>query len=113
MPEAGNSLESLDLSDRVRRLQWFRHSFHELAETVGRRYHFGYGIDDRLLVDAFFRWARAFERERADAARNRMDFAVYAAGLMLRHLCIVNPVEKIGEGQFDNLMPPEPMAKIC
>lgn len=112
-PGVNKLTESPDLSDRVRRLKWFRQSFHEMADDLGRRFHFSYSIDDRLLGDAFFRWARQFERERANSARNRMDFAVYAAGLMLRHLCGLNPAEKTGEGHFENLIPHEPMASIC
>ena len=102
-----------DLRHRIRRLQWFRQSFHEVADDIGRRFHFLYAIDDRLLVDAFFRWARQFELERGEAGRNRLDFAIYSAGLMLRELCSVNPARKTGAGQFENLIPPEPMAKIC
>jgi hypothetical protein len=105
--------EFSDLSYRVRRLQWFRRSFHEMADEVGRRFHFAFAVDDRLLVDAFFRWARDFERERESSDLNRKDFATYAAGLMLRELLRLNPARKIGEGQFKNLLPEEPMAKIC
>jgi hypothetical protein len=107
LPEAPN------LSDRVRRLQWFRQSFHDIADDVGRRFHFRYEVDDRGLVDAFFRWARAFERERAASDLNRRDFAIFAAGLMLRELLSVDPAKPVGKGQFDNLLPPEPMAPIC
>lgn len=105
--------EAPDLSDRVRRLQWFRQSFHDVADEVGRRFHFAYVVDDRVLVDAFFRWARAFEREREASDLNRRDFAIFAAGLMLRELLSLDPAKPNGKGQFDNLIPPEPMAKIC
>ncbi len=32
---------------------------------------------------------------------------------MLRELCRSNPARKVGEGQFYNLIPPEPMARVC
>jgi hypothetical protein len=115
MPETGarKLAEIADIRHRVRRLQWFRNSFRDAADDIGRKFHFAYAVDDRTLVDAFFRWARRFEEERVDSARNRMDFAVFAGGLMLRELCLLNPAHKTGEGQFVNLIPPEPLAKIC
>jgi hypothetical protein len=115
MPTPGDQklTESPELSYRVRRLRWFRQSFHDAADEVGRRFHFAYAVDDRLLVDAFFRWARDFERERESSDLNRKDFAIFAAGLMLRELLNFHPAQKVGAGQFDNLIPAEPMAKIC
>ena len=115
MPEQGMSdlIEISDLRHRVRRLRWFRETFRQQADEIGRRFHFRYVIDERVLVTAFFRWAAAFERERVYSGRNRRDFAIFAAGLMLRELCRANPASKVGQGQFDNLIPPEPMAKIC
>ena len=32
---------------------------------------------------------------------------------MLRELCQANPARKVGTGQFENLIPPEPMSSIC
>ncbi len=112
--EDGNtSAQAPNFSDQIRRLQWFRQSFHGIADEVGRRFHFAYVVDDRVLVDAFFRWAREFERERDASDLNRRDFAIFAAGLMLRELLSLDPAKVSGKGQFDNLIPPEPMAKIC
>lgn len=106
--------ETADLRHRVRRLHWFRQSFRNEAADLGRRFHFAYQIDDHALAEAFFRWAEAFERERAGSTRNRRDFAIFAGGLMLRELCRSNPATKSdGAGQFDKLIPPDPMAKIC
>ena len=115
MPISGEKklTEFSGLSHRVRRLQWFRQSFHEVADDVGRRFHFAFLVDDRLLVDAFFRWARDFERERDSSDLNRKDFAIFAAGLMLRELLRHSPAKKSGAGQFENLLPPDPMARIC
>ncbi len=105
--------EISDLRHRVRRLHWFRQSFKSEAETLGRRYGFAYEIDDRALVEAFFHWVADFERERVGSTRNRRDFAIFAGGLMLRELCRANPVKSDDKGQFDKLIPPDPMAKIC
>ena len=115
MPEQGarHLTDVSDLRHRVRRLHWFRQSFRESADDIGRRFNFSYAIDDRALADAFFHWASVFERERADSQRNLRDFAIYAGGLMLRELCCADPAHRTGTGQFDNLIPPEPMAKIC
>ena len=113
MPEQGmkHLTEISDLHHRVRRLRWFRETFSEQADEIGRCFHFRYKIDDRTLVDAFFRWAEAFERQRRELGKNWRDFAIFAAGLMLRELCRSNPARKVGEGQFYNLIPPEPMAR--
>ena len=105
--------EISDLRHRVRRLHWFRQSFTAEAEELGRRYGFAYEIDDRALVEAFFHWASIFERERVGSTRNRRDFAVFAGGLMLRELCRANPARSDQRGQFDKLIPPDPMARIC
>ena len=115
MPEQVMShlTEISDLRHRVRRLRWFRETFKQQSDEIGRRFHFRYAIDERVLVSAFFRWATTFERERPYSGRNRRDFAIFAAGLMLRELCRANPASKVGQGQFGNLIPPEPMARIC
>ncbi len=115
MPEQVMSYltEISDLRHRVRRLRWFRETFKQQSDEIGRRFHFRYAIDERVLVSAFFRWATTFERERPYSGRNRRDFAIFAAGLMLRELGRANPASKVGQGQFDNLIPPEPMAVIC
>jgi hypothetical protein len=102
-----------DLRHRVRRLNWFRESFAAEAEALGRRYDFAYDVDDRVLATAFFDWTNAFERERANSTRNRRDFAIFSGGLMLRELCRHNPAKARGVGQFDKLIPPDPMARIC
>ena len=115
MPEQGarHLTDVSDLRHRVRRLHWFRQSFRKSADDIGRRFNFSYAIDDRALADAFFHWASVFESERANSQRNLRDFAIYAGGLMLRELCCADPAHRTGTGQFDNLIPPEPMAKIC
>jgi len=105
--------EVSDLRHRVRRLRWFRESFHDQADELGRRFHFTYTISDRGLVNAFFHWTKAFVQERVDSRANRPDFAIFAAGLMLRELCRADPARKTGAGQFEGLIPPEPMARIC
>ena len=109
----GHLTEISDLRHRVRRLRWFRETFRDRADELGRRFHFRFKLDERVLVSAFFRWATAFEPQRADSGLNRRDFAVFAGGLMLRELCLADPAQKVGKGQFDNLIPPEPMARIC
>jgi hypothetical protein len=109
----GNLTQVVDLRHRVRRVRWFRETFKQQADEIGRRFQFRYRVDERGLVSAFFRWAKAFESQRAAGRRNRRDFAVFAAGLMLRELCQSNPAHRVGAGQFDNLIPPEPMAGIC
>ena len=105
--------EISDLSHRVRRLHWFRQSFDHDVKALGRRFGLTFSIDEHLLVEAFFKWAKAFERERKASSRNRRDFAVYAGGLMLRQLLISNPTKVANQGQFYHLIPPDPMAKIC
>jgi hypothetical protein len=115
MTEEGNRpiTEISDLRHRVRRLNWFRQSFRREAEALGRRYSFRFAISERALGEAFFNWAKAFERERVASGRNRRDFAVFAGGLMLRELLRSQPAKSVEKGQFDRLVPPDPMAKIC
>lgn len=102
-----------DLRHRVRRLHWFRESFRRDAKTIGERYGFAFAIDDRALVEAFFEWASAFERERPDSKRDRRDFAIFSGGLMLRELLRAAPAKGAAAHKVGECIPPDPMARIC
>jgi hypothetical protein len=102
-----------DLRHRVRRLHWFRDSFKRKAKAIGGRYGVSFTIDDRVLVEAFFEWASAFERERPGSHRNRRDFAIFSGGLMLRELLRAAPARSATTRNAGDCIPADPMAAIC
>ncbi len=82
-----------DLRHRVRRLGWFRQSFRQAATLVGRDQGLTFAIDDRALTDAFLGWIEAFSAHKAAAADDRRDFALFAAGLLLKELIRAAPAK--------------------
>lgn len=82
-----------DLRHRVRQLRWFKTSFRRHAELLGQLYAFSIRIDDARLTEAFLNWAERFSAEKSYAALDRRDFAFFNAGLLLRELLAVHPIE--------------------
>lgn len=102
-----------DLHHIVRKLNWFQHSIGKEAESLGKKYSYGFVVDDRSLAAAFLKWAEVFEMDRAEAPRNRTDFAVFSGGLMLRELLRAAPVKSWAKGKVAECIPADPMAEIC
>jgi len=102
-----------DLGPPVWRLHWFRDAFRGEAKAVGARHGVAYSIDERALVEAFFEWASAFERERSGSNRDRRDFAIFSGGLMLRELLRAAPAKGVLAGKVGESVPPDAMARIC
>ncbi len=81
-----------DVRHRIRQLRWFKTSFRHDARLIAQRYGLSVEIDDRALTEAFLNWAEAFETQKGYAALDRRDFAIFAAGLLLRELLSAHPV---------------------
>jgi hypothetical protein len=102
-----------DLRHLARRLTWFQHYVKKEAEEFGQKYNYVFAINDRRLAEAFLNWANVFEHDRADAALDRADFAIFAAGLMLRELLRASPAKTKEVGKVTECIPADPMAAIC
>lgn len=81
-----------DVRHRIRQLRWFKTSFRHDVRLIARRYGLFVAIDDRKLTEAFLNWAEVFTIQKEYAALDRRDFAIFAAGLLLRELLRVHPL---------------------
>jgi hypothetical protein len=81
-----------DLRHQVRHLRWFKTSFRHDAELVARHHGVTLDIDDRRLTETFLDWIEEFNRQKAFATLDRRDFAIFAAGLLLREFLKKRPV---------------------
>ena len=84
--------EEPDVRHRIRQLRWFKTSFRHDARLIAHRYGLSVSIDDRTLTEAFLNWAEAFARQKQYASLDRRDFAIFAAGLLLRELLLAHPM---------------------
>ena len=82
-----------DVRHRIRQLRWFKTSFRHDARLIAQRYGLSVAIDDRKITEAFLNWAEVFERQKGYAKLDRRDFAIFAAGLLLRELLRAHPVQ--------------------
>jgi len=101
-----------DLRHRVRKLNWFVHSFRREAEQMAAAHGVVFAANDRSLSKAFLTWAKVFEMERPGAAQNRPDFVVFSGGLMLRELLRAAPVRCEGRAAASPAGPADPMTAI-
>jgi hypothetical protein len=81
-----------DVRHRIRQLRWFKTSFRHDARLIAQRYGLTVEVDDRALTEAFLNWAELFSIQKEYAALDRRDFAIFAAGLLLRELLRAHPV---------------------
>ena len=81
-----------DVRHRIRQLRWFKTSFRHDARLIAHRYGLEIEVDDRALTEAFLNWAELFTVQKEHAALDRRDFAIFAAGLLLREMLRAHPV---------------------
>jgi hypothetical protein len=82
-----------DLRHRIRHLRWFKSSFRRDALLIAAQRGVVLEIDDRRLTEAFLNWIEAFNLQKPNAALDRRDFSLFAAGLLLREFIKARPVE--------------------
>ena len=85
----------------VRRLRWFKASFHEQVDALSQVTGVTFDLDDRKLAAVFFDWLRAFEAQKPQNPEARRDYVGFAAGLMLESLVRWKPLTATG-------LPPAP-----
>jgi hypothetical protein len=102
-----------DLRHVVRKLNWFQRSVAKEAEALGKKYGYAFAVDNRTLAAAFLKWAEAFEIDHSEAPRNRMEFAIFSGGLMLRELLRATPVKASAQRKATERLPDDPTARIC
>jgi hypothetical protein len=56
-------------------------------------------VDSVAMAKAFAKWRQAFDATRHVADRNRSDFVVYSAGLMLKELLVAKPIGELPHGE--------------
>lgn len=79
----------------VRRLRWFKKSFHAQVELAASQNSLDLNVDDSKLAVAFIEWMRAFEAQKPDDPRSRPAYVGFAAGLMLRTLITHDPISSL------------------
>ena len=94
-----------DVRHRIRQLRWFKASFRHDARVIAQRYGFTVEVDDRALTEAFLNWAEVFALQKEHAALDRRDFAIFAAGLLLRELLRVHPVAVTPQSKTNETVP--------
>lgn len=86
-------MEVPDLRHRVRQLRWFKTSFRQHARLLAQHHGLAITIDETRLTEAFLNWAERFSRDRNYARLDRRDFVTFAAGLLLRELLALHPIQ--------------------
>jgi hypothetical protein len=86
-------LSEAGLAERATRFRTVASSFHRHAELLFKGSAFGFEIDDEALARAFSEWRRSFDELRDQAETERLDFLVFAGGLMLKELFQHQPID--------------------
>lgn len=94
MKEVLHVLENSDLPVRktILRARWFVSSFREFLATVERETGRTLALDEAKLLQAFNAWFRSFEAQKYKAKEHRLEYATFAAGLMLREMIRYAPI---------------------
>ena len=86
-------MEVPDLRHRVRQLRWFKTSFRQHARLLSQHHRLAVTIDETRLTEAFLNWAERFSQDRSFAHLDQRDFATFMAGLLLRELLTIRPLQ--------------------
>ena len=88
----------------VRQIRWFKRSFKDEVEIVGKSTGIGFAINNDRLARAYVGWVRAFEAQKPDDPGMRRSYTKFASGLMLRELILADPLtaHTVPEGDGDH-----------
>lgn len=91
---------SNDVRHQVRHLGWFRRSFVHCVDLAKADWGIAFKVNEPALANAFFDWAIAFSGQRQHAELSRKDFAIFAAGMLLKELirgkvCSAENIDKL------------------
>jgi hypothetical protein len=84
-----------DLSHEARRFRTILWSFERNMELLFKDTGLKAEVDQVALAEAFSRWRQAFDHSKYLASRDRRDFVIYAAGLMLKELIVSGPLKAV------------------
>lgn len=84
--------EDQPIRKTVRRLRWFKLSFHNEVDRISEETGVAFEIDEKRLAAAFVEWLRAFDAQKPTNPASRRSYVGFAAGLMLRTLITHKPV---------------------
>jgi hypothetical protein len=86
-----------DLAHEARRFRTILWSFQRNMELLFRDTGLEAEVDHEALAEAFSRWRLAFDNAKYLAHRNRRDFVIFAAGLMLKELLAAKPLKSVSQ----------------
>ncbi len=84
-----------DLSHEARKFRTILWSFERNMDLLFKDSGLKAEVDHERLAQAFSRWRQAFDEAHAMAARDRRDFVIFAAGLMLKELIAAKPLKTV------------------
>jgi hypothetical protein len=86
-----------DLAHEARRFRTILWSFQRNMELLFKDTGLKAEVDHAALAEAFSRWRQAFDNAKYLADRNRRDFVIFAAGLMLKELLAAKPLKSVSQ----------------
>jgi hypothetical protein len=86
-----------DLAHEARRFRTILWSFQRNMELLFKDTGLNAEVDHEALALAFSRWRLAFDQAKYLADRNRRDFVIFAAGLMLKELLAAKPLKSVSQ----------------
>ncbi len=89
---AGQLTQTPDLAHRLRRLGFFESHFRRHVDSLAAQNGLTVTIDPVPLTRVFLAWGEDFTGQRAAAARDRRDYIVFTAGMLLIRLLEAEPV---------------------
>lgn len=84
--------EPQPIRQAVRRLRWFKSSFHAQVKAITQDSGAEFSINSERLVETFLEWLRAFEAQKPKSEKARHDYVGFASGLMLRQMIKSSPL---------------------
>lgn len=88
----GKALYVPNLSHTIRRLDAFHRHFQDGVQLIAAEHGLSVRIDDARLTRTFLKWGHAFSSQLDASSRDKRDYLIFTAGLLLRHVIVEQPM---------------------